>query len=161
MADGTFVNAELVKLGVAVSSAYPPDTKYQSMFDEIELDAIANEIGIWQSTPTPKPSNTPLDITENIQITSVDKRAEYVDIKNFGNNAVTLNGWMLRSEKGNQDCYLAGNLEPGVTLRIWALAADNEEEGYHCGKGSNIWNNSEPDPAVLFNDNGQEVDRYP
>lgn len=161
LTDGTFVNAELVKLGVAESLAYPPDTKYQAILDDLELEAIANGIGIWQSAPTPKPSNTPLDTAENIQITSVDKQAEYVDIKNLGNITVSLNGWMLRSERGDQDCYLNGNLDPGVTLRIWALAADDEEEGYHCNKGSNIWNNSELDPAVLFNSSHQEVDRYP
>jgi len=158
--DGTFVNAELVKLGFAVSIAYPPDTKYQSILDEMEKEAVNKVIGIWVSTPTPKPTNTPLDPTENVQITSVNKVSEYVDIKNFGFTTVSLNGWMLRSEKGFQDCYLGGNLEPGITLRIWALAADDEEEGYNCGKGSNIWNNSEPDPAVLYNSDFQEVDRY-
>jgi len=68
---------------------------------------------------------------------------------------------MLRSERGEQDCYLTGNLEPGDSLRIWALTADNEEEGYHCNFGQYIWNNSKSDPAVLFNSSGQEVDRYP
>jgi len=158
--DGTFVNAELVRLGVARAIAYPPDTKYQPIFEEMEQDARDEIIGIWKTTSTPEVTDTPTSSEENVQIISVDKKAEYVDIKNFGFTTVSLNGWMLRSEKGFQDCYLGGNLEPGITLRIWALAADDEEEGYNCGKGSNIWNNSEPDPAVLYNSSGEEVDRY-
>ncbi|MBI4285524.1 MAG: thermonuclease family protein [Chloroflexi bacterium] len=45
--DGTFVNAELVKAGLAEAKAYPPDTKYQSLFEGYEAEARQAKRGIW------------------------------------------------------------------------------------------------------------------
>ena len=66
---------------------------------------------------------------------------------------------MLISEKGNQACGLGGVLPAGATLRIWALAEDAGMGGFNCGFGSPIWNNSEPDPAALYDNAGNLVDR--
>ncbi len=112
--------------------------------------------------PTAPPEPTvapPVVSTGQVIITNVDKSQEYVDIMNQGGEAVSIDGWMLRSEKGNQDCGLGGVLAPGQTLRIWARAEDAGQGGFNCGFGSNIWNNSEPDPAVLFDSSGVEVSR--
>jgi len=51
-------------------------------------------------------------------------------------------------------------LNDELQARGWALASDAGQGGYNCGFGSNIWNNSEPDAAVLFNADGQEVSRW-
>jgi micrococcal nuclease len=91
----------------------------------------------------------------------VDKRAEYVDIYNDGDQGQDLGGWMLVSVKGNQTCGLGGILGPGESLRIWALAEDAGQGGYNCGFGRNIWNNSESDPAELYDSAWQLIDRYP
>lgn len=90
-------------------------------------------------------------------IIGVNKDAEYVDIQNQGSSDVDLSGWNLISEKGNQGCPLAGVLKTGETLRIWAMTS--VEPGYSCGHDKNIWNNSELDPAVLYNSEGVEVSR--
>jgi len=42
-----FVNAELVRLGYARATAYPPDTKYQSLFVTLEQQAKAARRGMW------------------------------------------------------------------------------------------------------------------
>jgi len=55
LADGTLVNAELVRLGYARSVAYPPGTKYQGLFEEMEQEARDAGRGIWGPTPTPRP----------------------------------------------------------------------------------------------------------
>jgi len=47
-ADDIFVNAELVKQGLAWAKAYEPDTKYQDILEEAEVEARRNKIGIWQ-----------------------------------------------------------------------------------------------------------------
>ena len=61
LADGTFVNAELVRLGYAVVSTYPPDVRYQALFLEMEREAREAERGLWGPTPTPllAPTATP------------------------------------------------------------------------------------------------------
>ena len=97
----------------------------------------------------------------SLAIVAVNKSQEYVDVMNQGGTAVDLTNWILRSEKGPQDCYLGGSIGPGQVLRIWALAEDAGQGGYNCGFGSNIWNNEELDPAVLINPQGQEVSRWP
>lgn len=114
---------------------------------------------------TPTPSNTPtatLSPTPTgpiIVIVRVNKSGEYVDIRNDGDQAQNLSGWRLVSERGNQSCTLSGILEPGQTLRVWALAEDVAEGGFNCGYSQPIWNNSESDPAVLYNAAGVEVAR--
>jgi micrococcal nuclease len=45
--DETFVNAELVKHGLARAKAYEPDTKYQACFEELETKAREAGLGIW------------------------------------------------------------------------------------------------------------------
>lgn len=45
----TFVNETLVKEGYAFSSPYPPDIKYQDIFDKAEKFARENDKGLWGS----------------------------------------------------------------------------------------------------------------
>jgi micrococcal nuclease len=46
----TFVNAELVRQGLAWAKAYEPDTEYQDILDEAEAEAKRDKIGIWQES---------------------------------------------------------------------------------------------------------------
>jgi micrococcal nuclease len=48
-----FVNRELVRLGFAASTAYPPDVKYQSVFDAAQRQAQAAKLGLWAAAPLP------------------------------------------------------------------------------------------------------------
>ena len=43
----TFVNAELVKRGLARAKAYPPDTKYQDHLEKLEIEARQVGRGMW------------------------------------------------------------------------------------------------------------------
>jgi len=45
--DGVFVNAELVKQGLARAKAYPPDTKYQDYLEKMETEAREAGRGMW------------------------------------------------------------------------------------------------------------------
>ncbi|MFC1994981.1 thermonuclease family protein [Chloroflexota bacterium] len=45
--DDIFVNAELVRQGLAEAKAYPPDTKYQDHLEELEAEAKMAGRGIW------------------------------------------------------------------------------------------------------------------
>jgi len=60
--DGTFVNAELVRLGYAQVSTYPPDVKYQELFLRMQQEAREANRGLWGPTPTatdtPMPTET-------------------------------------------------------------------------------------------------------
>ncbi len=45
--DDIFVNAELVRQGLAWAKAYPPDIKYQDLLEELEAEAKRARRGIW------------------------------------------------------------------------------------------------------------------
>ena len=45
--DDVFVNAELVRRGLAEARAYPPDTKYQDYLEKLEQEARAAGRGMW------------------------------------------------------------------------------------------------------------------
>jgi micrococcal nuclease len=55
--DGTFVNAELVRLGYARARDHPPDVKYQELLRQMEQEAREAGRGLWGPNPTP-PSST-------------------------------------------------------------------------------------------------------
>ena len=95
---------------------------------------------------------------DTIVIVDVDKRAEYVDIENLTNVPIDLRGWRLVSEVGNQSCALRGTLGANRVLRIWARQGN---PGFDCRFPNNIWRDNEPDPAVLYNPQGEQVSRFP
>ena len=99
-----------------------------------------------KATPTSTPLTTVLNITPSfvvdtepvtqgpiIAITNLNAKDEYVDIRNVGTQSQDITGWVLRSEKGKQDCVLSGIIEPGQTLRIWARQMDIGRGGFNCG----------------------------
>lgn len=45
--DDIFVNAELVRLGLAEAKAYPPDTRYQELLEQLEVEARQAGRGMW------------------------------------------------------------------------------------------------------------------
>lgn len=149
--DYLFVNLEMVRGGFAQTENYPPDEACAEAFTGAERAARDAFIGMWAATQTPKPS------AGQVIILTVNKREEWVDIKNVGNSNVELAGWNLVSERGHQECPLSGMIKAGEILRIWAMTAQGP--GFSCGYSTNIWNNSESDPAVLYNAQGVEVSR--
>jgi endonuclease YncB( thermonuclease family) len=151
------VNEELVRQGVAWVDPVPPDTRHQSRLENVQRDTQAAGIGIWSLDSSAGP--TP-PAPAQIVIIAVNDVEEYVDLQNVGNSPQDLTGWRLLSERDGQSCTFAGvTMQPGESLRVWALLADSVRGGYNCGFAQNIWSNTEPDPAVLFNPEGIEVSR--
>lgn len=50
LADGTFVNAEMVLQGMAVASTYAPDVKYQELLRLAQQEAVTGGMGMWAKT---------------------------------------------------------------------------------------------------------------
>jgi len=51
LADGTFVNAELVRQGYAQAITYPPDVKYQKLLRQMQQQAQQAGRGLWGDRP--------------------------------------------------------------------------------------------------------------
>ena len=113
-------------------------------------------------TLPPTNTNTPVPPTATstapIAIIRVNKAEEYAEIQNLTGTPINLRGWRLVSEAGNQICELRGTLEPNEILRIWSRRG---EPGFDCRFGRDVWRDNEPDPAVLYNPQGEEVSRFP
>lgn len=59
--DGAFVNETLVRLGYAHSVTYPPDVKYQKLFQEAETEARNNSRGLWSDCQGQKATVAPAE----------------------------------------------------------------------------------------------------
>jgi micrococcal nuclease len=55
------VNAELVRLGYAQVSTYPPDVKYQDLFLQLQQEAREAGRGLWGVSPEPTSAPLPTD----------------------------------------------------------------------------------------------------
>jgi lamin tail-like protein len=114
------------------------------------------------ASPLPTATNPPPTATatsvRSVEIITVNKPAEYVEIQNFSPAPVDLLGWRLVSETGNQSCNLRGTLAPSEVLRIWTHRGN---PGFDCRLPNDIWRDNVADPAVLYNPQGQEVSRFP
>lgn len=112
------------------------------------------------ATTAPTNTNPPPTVSSigSVQIVTVNKADEYVDLQNTGNGPVDLSGWELVSETGNQSCILQGTLQPNDALRVWAHTGTS---GFSCGYLFNIWNDNQSDPAVLYDAQGKEISKYP
>jgi len=51
LADKTFVNLELVRQGFAQAVSYPPDIKYQELFQDAQREAMNANRGLWALVP--------------------------------------------------------------------------------------------------------------
>jgi endonuclease YncB( thermonuclease family) len=171
------VNAILVANGYAQVASYPPDVKYQSEFIELQRQAERAGLGLWAApkpSPTPTPTPTPTlpakhSVTTNVKITKIFydgqvprvESDEYVEITNRGNEPQDLAGWVLMdiSEGYPSFSFPTYILTPGVSIRVYTNEVHNEWGGFSFGSGKAIWNNSDPDTAILYDAQGNEVSR--
>jgi micrococcal nuclease len=155
----TFVNAELVSAGLAWAKAYPPDTKYQDILDEAESEARLAKIGIWQEEEIPTPI-----FVENIQITFIFydgqvpnvESDEYVEITNLGDQPQDLDGCMLMDIDEGYPSFIFPSyvLAPGESVRVYTNEHHPEWGNFSFESSTAVWNNSEPDTAVLYDRQG-------
>jgi endonuclease YncB( thermonuclease family) len=157
--DDTFVNAELVRQGLAWAEAYEPDTKYQDILEEAEAEARQDKIGLWQETEAPSPISV-----ENVQITYIFydglvpnvESDEYVEITNLGDQPRDLAGCVLIDIDEGYPSFTFPSyiLAPGESIRVYTNEYHPEWGGFSFEYSQAIWNNTEPDVAVLYDNQG-------
>jgi endonuclease YncB( thermonuclease family) len=104
LTDDIFVNYELVAQGYANAIDYPPDISCSILFHDAESNARSQSLGLWEAQNETAPPPASAIVT----IVSVNKQAEYVDIRNETGTPIDLAGWELVSERGDQRCKLSG-----------------------------------------------------
>jgi endonuclease YncB( thermonuclease family) len=175
LADGTFVNAELVRLGWAIAKAYPPDIKYQDLLAGLEQEAREAQIGRWAPTPTqaPEPTGAPTppvagqqDVTVDLSCSQFDapgddnqnKAEEWVCFRNAGDAPADMSGWTLHDEYGWTYSFPSFILSPGKTVRVaTGCGTSTTEILYWCHEGGTaVWNNG-GDTVYLLDAEGNPV----
>ena len=53
LADGTFVNQELVRQGYAQLATFPPDVAMEAQIRTAQQEAVAAGVGLWEQAPDP------------------------------------------------------------------------------------------------------------
>ena len=162
--DAIFVNAELVRQGLAWAKTYPPDTKYQDTLEKAEAESQRDGIGIWQEI---QPAASIM--VQNVQITDIFydglvshvESDEYVEITNLGDQPQDLAGCVLIDESEGYPSFTFPPyiLAPGKSIRVYTNEDHPEWGGFSFEYPQAIWNNTEPDIAVLYDSQGKEVSR--
>ena len=86
---------------------------------------------------------------------------EYVEITNLGDQSQDLADWMLKdiSEGYPSFTFPSYILAPGKSIRVYTDEYHLEWGGFSFEYGRAIWNNNEPDVAVLYDKQAKEVSR--
>lgn len=147
--DTMFVNAELVKAGMARAAPYPPDVKNEALFKKLETEAANSAIGLWAM---PRIVRVFFD-----GLVPKVESDEYVEISNFSGKPVNMTGWKLKDKESHSFTFPNYVLDAGKTIRVYTNENHPEWGGFSF-KSAAIWNNG-GDTAILYNSEGKEVSR--
>jgi endonuclease YncB( thermonuclease family) len=167
------VNAELVRLGYANASTYPPDVKYQTVFLTLERGARETGQGFWAAQPpSPTPPTIPPAATVVTEgdvvihdilydgIVAQVESDEYAEILNRGSAPVNLARWRLNAGNPGQDFFFPDFvLQPGEMCRVYTNEVHSETGGLSFYSGRAIWNNK-GDGGYLYDASGKLVSEF-
>ena len=86
---------------------------------------------------------------------------EYVEITNVGDQPQGLAYWVLKDISDGHPSFTFPpyTLAPGESIRVYTNEYHPEWGGFSFEYGRAIWNNIQPDTAVLYDSQGEEVSR--
>lgn len=186
LADGTFVNAELVRQGYAQIATFPPDVAMEAEIRAAQSEAQANGRGLWAGHVEVVPSEAPVVEETKIEETEETNEEsgiggqprvvietifydgdvprvesdEYAVITNTGDAPQDITGWRLNADDNNQDFYFPNyTLAPGESCRVYTNEVHPETCGFSFGIPKAIWAN-DGECGHLYDANGVEVSSY-
>ncbi|MEJ2600865.1 MAG: thermonuclease family protein [Anaerolineales bacterium] len=118
--DGTFVNLEMVRSGLAQARAYPPDTACRTLFASAETQARQAALGLWSATPTPEPTpSPPAAAPAQPAQAACDCRGPDLDCSDFGSQAQAQACFDACQSQGRGDIFnLDGDHDGRVCERL-------------------------------------------
>ncbi len=150
--DGTLLNAELLRSGLAVVYRADDLMYFFAQFEDLEREARQEGIGLWEGRNT---AGVVVVIIRNAG------RDEHVELRNDGSSPADISGWRIADDDGDalavpKDTVLA----PGSTLAVGSGAGcvDTPHPCLHVSP-KNIWSNS-GDAAELRDRGGTVVHTY-
>ncbi len=130
-------------------------------FDNINPDSVNINIPTIPTLPTETTETTDIvSANSKVIISDLNKSAEVITIKNNSTTSVNLTNWKIVSVKGNQSfTFPTFTLNVGHTVKV-GDTAKNPDVTFHWLDGKGTWNNSESDPAELYDNNGALVSTF-
>ncbi|MFC4778376.1 thermonuclease family protein [Paenibacillus sp. GCM10023252] len=158
--DGTVLNETLLNKGLARTMIIAPNVALEESYKLLERKARSTDKGIWGldhdsagASPSPKPGASGITM-------EVDKRGETVLLRNLSAKAIALEGWRLVSVRGEQSFQFPSyELRPGASVTVSSTKTSSSSKPASNSttlqwEASNIWNNTESDPARLYTAEG-------
>lgn len=159
--DGRILNELLLQEGLAKVLIVEPNVKMENVYKQLEQVAKQNKAGLWNSGK--ETSQAEISVHKSNQmglVIDVDKQAELVTITNTTTRSVDMEGWKLVSVRGNQT-YTFPEIELPGRSKLIVSSGDrhvtDKDSLLLIWEVDNVWNNSEPDPAELYNENNELV----
>jgi micrococcal nuclease len=141
------VNAELVRLGYAQVSTFPPDVRYQDLFLRLQREAREAGLGLWGPQPTPVAEirQSPVPSATATAVVACANAIAWPEAKSYVGQQVTVQGPLAgakyaRTSRGKPTFLDIGNPYPSpdrFTVLIWGDARDafpSPPEQMYAGK---------------------------
>lgn len=121
-----------------------------------DSDNYTPGVGTEENVPA-VPGTTVTPAASGLIVSSLDKTAEKVTIKNNSDHEINLAGYYIISVRGNQKyTFPSVNIKAGASITI----TSGTSAGDLTWGAGNVWNNSESDPAELYDQNGKLLFRF-
>ncbi|MGB9721123.1 MAG: thermonuclease family protein [bacterium] len=104
--DGRFVNEEMVRIGLAETRFYPPDTLYKKEIQQIEKIAIRNKKGLWGFPVFQIPDTTGSYPEETETTKTATEVISYQDAHKFYGKVKTIEGTIVVTNNTGKVCFL-------------------------------------------------------
>ena len=150
----SFVNAELLREGLATVFIVGNDTKYADLMKCLEAEAKANKRGIWSSV-----NKYDISLFVNYDAPGNDKdnlNGEYVVITNNGNVAINMQNWSIKDEATHIYKFGDAVLNPHESVKLYTGNGDNTLTELYWNSKEPVWNN-DGDTAFLFDKEGNLI----
>ena len=118
----------------------------------------ASPDGVFNTENNSSLNETNSALNGSVIISKLDKKAEYIILKNITSQTIDLTGWKIRSVRGDQwFTFPSFKLEPNSSVKVGDLGVNNDID-FHWLDGRGTWNNSDSDPAEVYDQNSKLID---
>lgn len=104
--DGKLINEEMVRVGLAETRFYAPDTFYKSKLQNVEKIAIRNKKGLWSFPVFQIPDTTGIYTKEVISSKTNDGIISYLDAHKYYGKVKTIEGTIVLTNNTGKVCFL-------------------------------------------------------
>jgi micrococcal nuclease len=155
------INLEMVEMGLSLASTPGEDDPYGRAILDAEEGAYESGTGLWAPSACGSDQTPEVEFDGDASVTNPPGPddevldAETIAVRNSGNDAVDLTGWIIRDESTRHRFTFGSQstLQPG---EVFVVTSD--DPGWDPGDGS-VWNN-DGDMALLQLPDGTVVARW-